>query len=152
MNVDRGPLRELLSFSVAGDVYAVDLTSVREILAPPPITTVPRAPRSVLGVCSVRGLLITVVDLRRRLDLPTIGLSKRTRLLLTTGPQHEVFGVVVDEVRQVIRLAEGQLEMATTVLGGDVSEFVIGIGRPAQDSVVILLDLGAIVSNLKESA
>jgi len=151
MSADRGPLRELLSFAVASDVYAVDLTSVREILAPPPITTVPRAPHSVLGVCSVRGLLITVVDLRRRLDLPTIGLSKRTRLLLTTGPQQEVFGVVVDEVMQVIRLTESQMELATSVLGGDVTEFVIGIGRPASDSVVILLDLGAIVSNLKES-
>jgi len=41
--------------------------------------------------------------------------------------------------------------LATSVLGGDVTEFVIGIGRPASDSVVILLDLGAIVSNLKES-
>jgi hypothetical protein len=42
--------------------------------------------------------------------------------------------------------------LAASVLGGDVSEFVVGIGRPSADAVVILLDLGAIVSNLKESS
>jgi purine-binding chemotaxis protein CheW len=151
LNAERGPVRELLSFRVGADIYGVELTSVREILSPPPITFVPRAPRAVIGVCSVRGLLVTVVELRRRLNLPSAETPQRTRILLTNGPEGELFGVAVDEVRQVIRLAESQVEVASSVLGGEVSEHVVGIGHPTPDAVVILLDLMAIVSHLKES-
>lgn len=148
---ERGPLRELLAFALGEDAYAVDLKSVREILAPPPVTLVPRAPHAVLGVCSVRGLLVTVIDLRMRLSLPPVEPTRKTRILLTAGRNQEIFGLVVDEVKQVIRLPESQIEIASNVLGGDLSEHVVGIGRPSADMPIILLDLGAIVANVKES-
>lgn len=143
---DQGPVRELLSFSLGDDAYAVELRSVREILSPPPITFVPRAPHAVLGVCSVRGLLVTVIDLRMRLNLAPVEPTQRTRILLTAGRRQEVFGLVVDEVNQVIRLPESQVEIASNVLGGDLSEHVVGIGRPSAEMPIILLDLGAIVA------
>jgi purine-binding chemotaxis protein CheW len=149
---DQGPVREFLAFGLGNDVYGVELTRIREILSPPPITEVPRAPRAVLGVCSVRGLLVTVVDLRRRLDLPEQPATRRTRVLLTVGPEGETFGVLVDEVKQVVRLADGQIELAPAVLGGDVSEHVLGLGRPDPENVIILLDLGSVVGHLKEDA
>lgn len=147
----KGPVREFLVLRIGGDEYGVELTAIREILSPPPITPVPRAPRAVLGVCSVRGLLVTVVDLRRRLSLEPAAESRRARILLTTGPSDEVFGVLVDEVRQVVRLSEAELEISATVLGGDVAEHVLGIGRPhSGDDVIILLDLARIVGQLAE--
>lgn len=149
--VGHGPVRDLLAFRLGEDTHGVPLTSVREILSPPPITRVPRAPRGVLGVCSVRGLLVTVVDLRVRLGLPKAAPTRRSRILLTTGPEQEVFGVMVDEVKQVLRLAESQIEAASTAFGTEVSEHVIGMGRPTPDEVMILIDLGAIVGNVKES-
>ncbi len=149
--VERGPVREFLVFLVGTDAYGVELTRVREILSPTPITPVPRAHRAILGVCSVRGLLVTVVDLRRRLDLPESPDTRRTRVLLTTGPEDEVLGVLVDEVRQVVRLTEQQIEMATSVLGGDVSEHVLGVGRPDPENVIILLDLGSVVGHLRDT-
>lgn len=146
---DKGPVREFLAFGLASDVYAVELGRVREILSPPPITEVPRSARCVLGICSVRGLLVAVIDLRRRLDLPESLFTRRTRILLTKRPDDEVTGVLVDEVRQVVRLAESEIEMAGTVLGGDVSDHVLGIGRPGGGSdVIILLDLATLVGHL----
>ncbi|MEZ4370504.1 MAG: chemotaxis protein CheW [Polyangiaceae bacterium] len=142
---DRGVIREYLAFVLAGEVYAVALTRIREILSPPPITEVPRAGRDVIGVCSVRGLLVTVVDLRRRMRLEEAPISRRSRILLAIANSGEVVGLVVDEVKQVIRLAEAEIEIAQTVLGGDVSEHVMGIARPAS-GVVVLLNLGSIVS------
>ena len=53
----RGSVREFLVFTVADELYGVELVKVREILSPPPITIVPRARSEVVGVCSVRGLL-----------------------------------------------------------------------------------------------
>jgi chemotaxis signal transduction protein len=138
----RGSVREFLVFTVADELYGVELVKVREILSPPPITVVPRARSEVVGVCSVRGLLVTVVDLRVRLGRAQSG-GRKSRILLTDVGE-EVMGLLVDEVRQVMRLSESEIEPAAAALGSDVSDHVIGIGRPA-GSVVILLDLAAAV-------
>jgi purine-binding chemotaxis protein CheW len=142
---DRGPVREFLMFALAGELYGVELTRIKEILSPPPITMVPRAPRNVIGVCSVRGLLVTVLDLRRTLSLDERPLTRRARILLGAAESGEVIGLLVDEVKHVVRLAANEIEPAATALGGDVSEFVLGIGRPAGE-FLILLDLPSIVS------
>lgn len=143
---DRGPVREFLVFMLAGELYGVELTRIKEILSPPPITTVPRAPGEVVGVCSVRGLLVTVLDLRRKLRLIERPLGRRARILLTTSASGEVVGLLVDEVRQVVRLSESEIELAAAALGGDVAEHVLGVGRP-EGSFLVLLDLKAIVQS-----
>lgn len=136
---ERGPVREFLAISLAGQLYGVELTQIREILSPPPLTVVPRAPRYVMGVCSVRGQLVTVVELRQVLSLPELGATRRARILLSEC-SGEIVGFFVDEVRQVLRLSEGEIESAGAALGGEAPEHVIGIGRPGND-VLILLSL-----------
>lgn len=140
----RGPVTEFLAFVLAGEVYAVPLTKIREILSPPPITEVPRAPAEVVGVCSVRGLLVTVIDLRRRLLVDVTQLTRRTRILLTQTDSGEVVGIMVDGVDQVIRLTESEIELASAALGAEVSDHVLGIGRPP-GMEIILLDLSSVV-------
>lgn len=143
---DRGPVREFLVFALGGDLYGVELAGIKEILSPPPITPVPRAGRQVVGVCSVRGLLVTVVDLRRRLRLEERPTTRRSRILLIQAPSGDVTGLLVDEVRQVVRLAENEVEVAATALGGDVAEHVLGVGRPG-GTFLVLLDLRAILKD-----
>jgi purine-binding chemotaxis protein CheW len=136
---ERGPVREFLAISLAAQLYGVELTQIREILSPPPLTIVPRAARYVLGVCSVRGQLVTVVELKQVLSLPDGEVTRRARILLSECAG-EIVGFFVDEVRQVIRLSEGEIELAGAALGGEAPEHVIGIGRPGNE-VLILLDL-----------
>ena len=142
---DRTALVEILVFLLGEDRFGVPLSRVREILSSPPLTRVPRAPADVLGVCSVRGLLVTVVDLRRRLRLAEPPRGRRARILLTESSGGEVLGLFVDEVRQVVRFPESEIEAATNVLGSVVSEHVLGIARPG-GSVIVLLDLSSIVA------
>ena len=159
---DRGPRTEFLAFVLAGDVYAAPVALVREILKPPPLTPVPRAPHAILGIVSVRGQLVTVIDLRRRLRLGEAPISRRARILLVDGEDGEVMGVYVDEVLQVYRLADAEIEPAATALGGEVASYIAGIARPAgvapppvgadgsrppDASVVILLDLRAVLAS-----
>lgn len=141
----RGPVREFLTFVLAGDAFGVELTRIREILSPPPITAVPRAPRYIVGVCSVRGLLVAVVDLRLRLGLEAKPRTRKARILLAQSEAGEVVGLMVDEVRHVVRLSDAEMELASTALGAEVSEFVLGVGRP-DDEFIVLLDLRAVVS------
>jgi len=142
--VDRGLSTEFLAFQLANEIYAIPLTRIREILSPPPITEVPRAPRDVIGVCSVRGLLVTVIDLRRRLQVEEMERTRRTRILLAETEAREIVGLLVDAVDQVIRLTDDEIELAAMVLGGEVSEHVLGIGRPP-GAEIILLDLASVV-------
>ena len=144
LDVARGPATEFLAFQLANETYAIPLTRIREILSPPPITEVPRAPRDVIGVCSVRGLLVTVIDLRRRLLVEEMERTRRTRILLAETEAREIVGLLVDAVDQVIRLTDDEIELAALVLGGEVSEHVLGIGRPP-GAEIILLDLASIV-------
>lgn len=144
---DRGPLAEYLAFTLEGDTYAVPIGLVREILKPPPLAEVPRASRDVLGVASVRGLLVTVVDLRARLRLEAAEPTRKSRILLVEAAEGELIGLLVDEVRQVYRLGEGEIEAAGEVLGGQLAEHVIGIGRP-EGELVIIVDLRPLIDQL----
>ena len=145
---------EYLAFRLAGDVYGVRIAMVAEILRPPPITEVPRAPRSVVGVVSVRGRLVTIVDARRRLGLPESPLDGRTRILLVDTHTDALVGLLVDEVLPVYRLGEAEIEPAA-VLGGDQPPHILGIGRPAAlrevatnasgGGIVVLIDVATLI-------
>ena len=136
-------IREFLAFLVAGEEYAVELARIREIVSAPAITTVPRSSKDVIGICSVRGLLVTVIDLRRRLRVPEAPASRHSRILLSQTDSGEVVGLFVDEVKHVVRLRSSEIEIAHAVLGNDLSEYVMGIGRSDGD-VIVLLDLRSI--------
>jgi purine-binding chemotaxis protein CheW len=169
---DRGPLVEHLAFCLGADVYGAPVALVREILKPPPLTPVPRTPREVMGIISVRGQLVTVFDLRRKLRLPEAPITRRSRVLLVQArpeaqiegarPQApETLGLYVDEVLSVYRLHETEIEGATTALGGDGPGFITGIARPASGatraptrtsggadtSLIILLDLPGLLAS-----
>jgi purine-binding chemotaxis protein CheW len=140
---DRGPLVEYLAFALAGEPYAAPVSLVREILKPPPLTPVPRAPRSVLGIVSVRGQLVTVIDLRRRLRLAEAQPTRRARILLVDGEAGETLGLFVDEVLAVYRLADGEVEAAAAALGNEVAPYIAGIARPGAARMAIAAPLGA---------
>ena len=156
---DRGPRVEYLAFQLAGEPSAAPVALVREILKPPPLTPVPRAPYPVLGIISVRGQLVTVLDLRRRLRLRESPQTRRARILLVEGHLGETIGLYVDEVLQVHRFADGEIEHASLALGNDVAPYIAGIARPArlvaegtpepivdaEAQVIILLDLHAVL-------
>jgi len=146
-STDRGPLSEYLAFTLANDTYAVPIGIVREILKPPPLAEVPRAPREVLGVASVRGMLITVIDLRLRLRMSAAEPTRKSRILLVEGAEEELIGLLVDEVRQVYRLAEREIEPAADILGGQLADHVLGVGRP-DGELVLLIDLRAVIDQL----
>lgn len=153
-------LREFLGFTLADERYAVPLESVREILKPPPITEVPRARQEVLGIITVRGRVTTIVDLRRRLRLEERPPTRLARILLVAVGE-EVMGALVDEVHQVYRFLDEQIELASAA--GETADYVLGIGRPtaqrqrsvdrrhasdgvASDDIIILLEPRALLS------
>jgi purine-binding chemotaxis protein CheW len=156
---DDGPRTEVLVFAFTGELYAAPVEHVREILRPPPLTPVPRAPAGVLGVVSVRGRLVTVVDPRRTLGLAASPATTRARIVLVDATGGEIVGLYVDEVQRVERLATDDIEPAAARLGGDVAAHIAGIARPRRGrpsgpdgtvGTVVILDLTALFGALLE--
>ena len=100
---------EFLAFRLADEFYAIPVERVREIVRMRPVTPVPRVPSEVIGVVSLRGEIVEVVDLRVRLRLASHRPVRRTRIIVLHGDVGEVTGLLVDEVTKVLRVQESAL-------------------------------------------
>ncbi len=135
--------REFLSFSVAGDPYAVPVERVREIVRARTLTPVPRVPAVILGVLSLRGEVVEVVDLRQRLGHPQGEASRTQRIIVFHGDEGQVCGLLVDSVTEVLRVEESELRPPAE----SDSQLVTGMCRRGDRFVSVLdvervLDLG----------
>ena len=142
--------RELLAFAIATEIYAVDIRQMREIIKLRPITEVPRVPRFVRGVVTVRGAVIPTIDLRTRLGFETAEPTRHARILICEVDD-EPHGLIVDAVRHVVRLRDTDIEAPPAMGGGPETDFIAGIGRD-EGELVILLDLPAVVRFSLEGA
>jgi purine-binding chemotaxis protein CheW len=115
-------VRQLLSFELAGAPYAVPVERVREIVRMRPVTPVPRMPDAVRGVISLRGEMIELIDLRRRLSLGSVEPSRRTRIIVIKTNDDEVVGLLVDGVREVLRVSDEAIQPATGSDTGAVND------------------------------
>jgi purine-binding chemotaxis protein CheW len=106
-------LRHLLTFEVDSTPYAVPVERVREIVRIRPITPVPRVPKEVRGVISLRGEIVEVIDLRLRLGLPPIDPIRSTRIIVVHTENGKVAGILVDAVRDVSRVSEDAIRPST---------------------------------------
>jgi purine-binding chemotaxis protein CheW len=140
------PTRTVLTFTVGGETYGVEILSIREIIKVREVTEVPRTPRFLIGVISVRGVVIPVIDLRMRLKLTAPPATRAARILVVVK-DGEPYGLLVDAVSGVVRLAESEIEPPPSTLASE-SNFLAGIGRHRagrRDRLVILLSLGQVV-------
>ncbi len=122
-----GPRVQLCTFRIGGEDYAIDIMRVREIIHPLPITPVPRAPAFVEGVIRLRGEVIPVLDVRKRLGLPSANpRGRKTRFLIVNVSRHRI-GLVVDEVCEVLRFPRSDIRSAPP-LGDPVGRrFFLGV-------------------------
>jgi purine-binding chemotaxis protein CheW len=139
------PVREILTFALCGEAFGVPLTQVLEILGVRTITRVPRSPPDVVGVCTVRGELVTVIDTRQRLEPGAPRASNRGRILLTNTYDGEKVGLMVDEVLGVQRFSREQIEPTAGVLVGDISSHIESIARKGSQ-VTVLVNLASLTS------
>jgi purine-binding chemotaxis protein CheW len=95
---------QLLAFDIGGTPYAIPVDRVREIVRMRPVTPIPRVSEFVRGVISLRGEIIEVVDMRRRLGIDPIEPTRRTRIIVARSHSGEVAAILVDAVREVLRV------------------------------------------------
>ena len=137
-------LVQVVSFTLAGEEYGVEIGQVQEINRMIAITHVPRAPKFMEGVINLRGALIPIIDLRTRFGMERAEHTKNTRIVVTEIAAKRV-GMVVDSVSEVLRIPQDQIEPPPEMLSGVGTEHIRGVGK-MDERLIILLDLARIIT------
>jgi len=135
-----GELIQLVSFNLEREEYGINVLMVREIIRMLNITRVPNTPHYVEGVINLRGKVIPIISLRRKFDLPETEYDKRTRIMVMEVVG-EMMGFIVDEVSEVIRISEKEIQPPPPVVSSGIEqECMAGVINQA-DRLLVLLDL-----------
>lgn len=136
---------QLACFRIGSEMYALDIMRIKEIIRPQRLTPVPKAPPFVEGVINLRGVVVPVVDLRKRFDQPATSPERRTRILIC-ALAGKMIGLLVDEVAEVRRYTRQEIQPAPQYLRGQGSDFFLGVCR-RDEQLVMLIDLEKILSS-----
>jgi len=135
---------EYLAFMLSGEEYAVKVEDVDEIIRLQKITMVPRADDFVEGIISLRGVIIPVFDIKRRLGLDLAERGRYTRIVIVSDGDNPQ-GIIVDRVTGVARLRESSIEPPPAVIGGVEGEYLEGVGR-IEERLLILFNIRKVLS------
>lgn len=134
---------ELLSFHVGGSEYCVNIMSVREIRGWTRATALPHAPTFVHGVINLRGTVLPVVDLARRLGLETQDPTERS-VIIVVDLEGRTIGMRVDAVSDILSTAHASIQPPPEILEQEADRFLEGL-IIIGDRMVRVLNLGAIM-------
>ncbi len=136
--------QQIVVFELAGEQYGVEIAAVESILKPQPLTRLPRTPHFVEGVTNLRGRVLPVIDLRRRLGLPAGETGPQTRLIVVSLGG-ALIGLVVDGVSEVLSLPEGVVEPPSPLVTSLDTAFIQGIAK-LPGRLIILVDLRKVLT------
>lgn len=137
---------ELLTFVMAGEQYAVDIERIVEIVTPRAVTRIPNADPSVVGIISLRGTIVTLVDVRRKLRHREAGADTDDTRIVVIDFHREIIGFLVDRVLRVVKASAGEVERHPVVHATELDESVRGVFRTG-GALTILLDLDKLLDH-----
>lgn len=134
---------EFLGFMLTNEEYALDILEIKEIIRPQAITLVPRTPDYLSGIITLRGVIVPVFDLRRRLGMPEAEQGPKTRIVVVYRGD-EFAGLIVDSITQVMRVDMNAVEPPPPTIAVVEAEFIKGVTRYLE-RLVILLNLNRVL-------
>jgi purine-binding chemotaxis protein CheW len=137
---EQGELLECLEFELSGERYAMEMSFITETLPLADFTPVFCTPAFVLGITNVRGRIISIIDLRRFFELPSIGLSDLNRVIVVGNGSME-FGILADAIPGITVVGGNELQPPPATCTGIREEFLSGVTKDR----LALLDMAKIL-------
>ena len=134
--------RELITFEVSGQIFALDIMAIREIRAWSPVTPMPRVPHYVAGVVNLRGTVLPVVDLAARLGWPATEATPR-HAIIVCHVNGQAQGLIVDSVSDIVTFDSESLQAPPSTGNDSVVPFLEGL-TAIEEKMVMVLDLQAL--------
>lgn len=148
MSASAEPLRELITFDVEGQLFALDVQAIREIRAWTPVSRVPNAPSYMAGVVNLRGSVLPVISLAARLGWDSGPATVRHAIVIVeyAGRSH---GLIVDGVRDIVTIDRTALQAPPPASDNGIESYIEGM-VPIDDDMVMVLRPGALVAQTPE--
>jgi len=137
---------ELLTFVIAGEHYAVDIERIVEIVTPRPLTRIPNADSSIVGIISLRGTIVTLVDVRRKLRHGLAREADADTRIVVIDFHREMIGFIVDRVLRVVKTTRAAVEPHPVVHATELDDSIRGVFRTG-GALTILLDLDKLLDH-----
>ena len=141
--------RQYVTFSLADELFGVEVSRAREILSLTPLTKVPQTPAYLLGVINLRGQVVPVVDMRLKLGLPAAEETEDTCIIVIevqVDGEAIVVGALADAVREVLEVRDDQIEPPPRLGTKLNTEFINGMGK-VDEQFMILLNIDRVFSS-----
>ncbi len=132
---------QYLTFELAGEFYAIDILRVQEIKGWSMVTSVPNSPDYVQGVINLRGLIVPIIDLRKRFDMEVVPYTKTTVVIVMkvySEVQDRTMGIIVDAVSDVHNIKQEQIKPAPVMHGAIKNEFVQGLAKVDGKMLIVI--------------
>ncbi|WP_130471735.1 chemotaxis protein CheW [Candidatus Magnetaquicoccus inordinatus] len=132
---------QFLTFTLADEVFAVEINRVKEVLEYTTVTRVPHTPAFVCGVINLRGSVVPVMDMRKKFALPSTERTVNTCIIIievTIGEKTTVLGAMADSVKEVMSLEPDQIDAAPRIGAKLRTEFIRGMGKHGEHFIIIL--------------
>ncbi len=137
---------QLVVFRLFGEEFGVRIDRVREIVRPPEMTPIPRAPDYVAGLCNLRGNVLPVIDTRVRFGMAAAEATDHTRLLVVESGGDST-GLIVDSMREVMRLRDARIEPPPAACRAVDREFLSGVVKvDAGRRLIMVLNLNEVLA------
>jgi purine-binding chemotaxis protein CheW len=140
--------QQYLTFQLGGEMFAIEILNIREIIEYGALTTVPMMPPFIRGVINLRGAVVPVIDLSVRFSRPPVAVTRRTCIIIieidNAGERQDI-GVVVDSVSEVLEIPANMVEPPPSFGARIRTDFIQGMGK-VNDKFVIILNVHNVLS------
>ncbi|MCI9123288.1 MAG: purine-binding chemotaxis protein CheW [Eubacterium sp.] len=144
MEVVEEPKKQYIVVKIGSEQYGIDISYIDNIVRMQKITRVPTSQFYFLGVINLRGEVIPVMSIRRKMGLADDVYTGASRIIILKIDQKDALGIVVDEVREVINLGTSDIEKVSHNASDSKEMFINGIGKNGEE-LVSLFDINAII-------
>lgn len=136
---------EMATFYVGQALCGMDILKVQEINKLMDMTTVPQAPDYVMGILNLRGQIVTIIDLSKKLNLGQSELGDMSRNIIVNAGE-EYIGLLVSRISDVVEVAQDKVEPPPANIGGIQGKFFKGVFK-TKERLIGILDLETVLEN-----
>lgn len=144
VSVSENATKQYIVVKIGNEQYGLDISYVDNIVRMQSITRVPKAQSYFKGIINLRGEIVPVMSIRLKMGLADDTFTDASRIIILKIEDQGTIGIIVDEVKEVVELANEDIERSSKSSKNEKNSFIFGIGKHGDD-LISLFDISAVV-------